>query len=143
MLWRSRSSSSTSRSFAGLAVEEAVDVAEAPVERLLADRLLQVGERAQLQPRACRLLDAEMTWTGMWRVCGLRFSRSSTREAVQDRQLDVEHDRVGLELVGEREPGVAAERDDALEAVSRADAEHDPRERRVVLDDQEHAIVRR
>ena len=32
----------------------------------------------------------EITCTGMWRVRGLRFRRSSTRPAVEHRQLDVE-----------------------------------------------------
>ena len=48
----------------------------------------------------------------MWRVLGWCLSWSSTGQPSIAGQLRVEHDRVGLELVREREAGVAAQRDD-------------------------------
>ena len=52
-------------------------------------------------------------------------------------QLDVEQDRAREEAPREREPDVAPERDDALEAVLARHLEHRRREGRVVLDDEE------
>jgi len=60
--------------------------------------------------------------------------------AVHHRQAHVENDRVRLELVGEGQARVAAERDDALETTVARDLEDRPRERRVVLDDQHDPI---
>ena len=59
---------------------------------------------------------------------------------VHDRQLHVEDDRVGLELVCEGEPGVAALRDDPLEASFTCDLELRAGELGVVLHDQDNAI---
>ena len=44
--------------------------------------LLQEARGAQLAGRAAARRRTEMTWTGMWRVRGSCFSRSSTRPAV-------------------------------------------------------------
>ena len=62
--------------------------------------------------------------------------------AVEHRQAHVEHDRVGQEFAGEREAGVASERDQALEAALARDLELGAREVGVVLDDQDDAVAR-
>jgi hypothetical protein len=50
-------------------VDEVGDLRERFVERFLRDRLLEVRERARLEP-LLTLPHAEMMCTGMWRVCG-------------------------------------------------------------------------
>ena len=61
--------------------------------------------------------------------------------AVADRELHVEHDRVGAELVREREALVAPCGDDALEAAVACHVELDLGEVLVVLDDQHDAVA--
>ena len=78
----------------------------------------------------------------MWRVDGCRLSRSSTRPAVEHRQAHVEHDRVRPELAGERQAGVAPQRDEPLEAALARDLELGAGEVGVVLDDQHDAVAR-
>ena len=60
--------------------------------------------------------------------------------AVHHRQLHVEDDRVGLVLVREREPGIATQRDDALEAALTGDFELGSGDVGIVLDDQHDAV---
>ena len=61
--------------------------------------------------------------------------------AVHHRQLHVEDDRVGLELVRERETRVAPNGDDSFEATVARDFELGPREIGIVLDDQHDAVA--
>ena len=77
----------------------------------------------------------------MWRVVGMALQVVEHLPAVLHRQPHVENDRVGLVLVREREALVAAHRDDALEAALARHLELGPREVRVVLDDQHHAVA--
>ena len=77
----------------------------------------------------------------MWRVDGCRLSWSSTVQPSRHRQAHVEHDRVGLELVRERQAGVAAQRDEALEAPLARDLELRAGEVGVVLDDQHDPVA--
>ena len=55
--------------------------------------------------------------------------------------MQVEHDRVRRVLVREREPGVAAHRDERLEAVLAGDLLHRARELGVVLDDEDGPVA--
>ena len=61
--------------------------------------------------------------------------------AVHHRQLHVEDDRVGLELVCERKARVAADRNDSLEAALAGDLQLRAGEVWVVLDDQHDAVA--
>ena len=63
------------------------------------------------------------------------------RPAVHHRQREVEHDRIRLVFVRQREAGVAAGRDDPLEAALARDVEHRAREVGLVLDDEDDAVA--
>ena len=63
------------------------------------------------------------------------------RPAVHHGQLEVEHDRIGLELVRECEPRVASLRDDGLEATRAGDLENRACEIGVVLDDEHDPVT--
>ena len=60
---------------------------------------------------------------------------------VEHGQAHVEHDRVRTELAGEREAGVAAQRDEPLEAALARDLELGAGEVGVVLDDQHDPVA--
>ena len=63
------------------------------------------------------------------------------RPAVHHGQPHVEDDRVRPVLVREREPGVAAQGDEPLEAAPARDVQHGLRELGVVLDDQHDPVA--
>ena len=60
---------------------------------------------------------------------------------VEDRQGEVEDDRVRLVLVGERQAGIASQPDDALEAALARDVEHRAGEVGIVVDDQHGPVA--
>jgi hypothetical protein len=63
--------------------------------------------------------------------------------AVQLRQVPAHDHRVGHELVDERQPGVAAQREQTPEAVVVGDVHRAPRERAVAGHQERHALARR
>ena len=123
------------------AIDEAAEIAEGLLERLLRGRLLQEGHGAELEARACRWSSAEMMWMGMWRVLGVVLEAIEDRPAVGVGQPQVERDGGGLVLAREREARVALERDDDLEAARARRVAQDAREVRIVLDDEQHAVA--
>ena len=77
-------------------IEEGRDVLEGALERLLADRLLEVGERAQRGAAPCsRSIDRDDVHRDVARA-RVALQAVEHRPAVQTGQLDVERDRVGL-----------------------------------------------
>ena len=137
---RCASSSSTTSSALEPAVDEAADLAEGLLEALLRDRLLEERDRAGLE----RVLAPVAGRDDVHRdVTRLRMVLQAIEHgpAVHHRQLHVEDDRVGLELVREREARVAANRDDSLEAALTRDLELGPGEVGIVLDDQHDAVA--
>ena len=86
------------------------DLLEDVDQGLFVDGLLQVRSwRPATMPRR-RSSSMEMTWTGIWRVSGSCFSRSSRLQPAMSGQADIERDRVGLELAGQCRPGRRAAR---------------------------------
>ena len=124
-----------------LAIEEGLHVREGAVEGLLRHRLLEVGERAQVGAAPLGVDDADDVHRDVARA-RVALEPVEHLPAVDDGQLDVERDGVGLELVGERQAGVAAVGDDHLEAALARQAHEDAGELHVVLDDEQHAVAR-
>ena len=121
------------------AVDETADLAEGVLEALLRDRLLEECDSAGLErvlaPFA-RRDDVDRNVTGLRMVLQV----IEHGPAVHHRQLHVEDDRVGFELVRERKARVTADGDESLEASLTSDLELGPGEIGVVLDDQHDAV---
>ena len=83
----------------------------------------------------------ETMCTGMWRVSGWRLSRSSSVQPSTTGSWMSSTIASGRNSLREREPAVAAERDEALEAALARHPEQRAREVRVVLDDQDDAVA--
>ena len=98
------------------------------------------GGRAGHQ-RRLHLLDARDDVHGDVARRRMALQPVEHRPAVEHRQAHVEHDRVRPELAREREAGVAAERDEPLEAALARDLELGAGEVGVVLDDQDDAVA--
>ena len=114
---------------------------ERVVERVVLDRLLEEAT-APARSASCAPFSAPRRRAPGCGACrGWCLRWSSTAQPSMPGSAHVEHDRVGLVLVREREARVAAERDDALEAALARHLEHRRRERRVVLDDQHDAVA--
>ena len=111
------------------------------LEHLDRGRLLDDCRRAGHQ-RRLRLLDARDDVHRDVPRRRVALQPVEHRPAVQHRQAHVEHDRVRPELAREREPGVAAERDEPLEAALARDLQLGAGEVGVVLDDQDDAVAR-
>ena len=136
MLCRCVSSSSTTSSrFTALSMKLA-DARERLVERLLRDRLLEVGERARLET-LLPLADARDDVHRNVPRLRMMLEPVEHRPAVHARHVDVERDGVRLERVRELEPGLAVERDESLESLLARHLEQNLREVRVVLDDEQ------
>ena len=79
----------------------------AALERLVADRLLGEARGAGAQRLAALVVVAEITCTGMWRVRGSCLSWSSTASRPCRAAAGRAMIGVRLELVGQRQAGVA------------------------------------
>ena len=134
------SSSTTSRLFTRRS-RKPLSSAERLVERLLVDRLLQERERAQPQAAAALgLVDGDDVHRD---VAGARvvLEPVEDRPAVDVRQPMSSVMASGLNFAGQRQARVAAQGHHALEALLARQIQQDAGERRVVLDDQQHAVA--
>ena len=134
------SSSSTTSSRLAPRSMKLASSANASSSRLLGDGLLEVRDRARAE-RVLAAVRARDDVHGDVPRARVALEALEQRPAVDDRQRHVEHDRVGPVLAGEREPAVAAERDEPLEAALARDPEQRAREVGVVLDDQDDPVA--
>ena len=118
------SSSTTSSRFTRLSMNVR-DLAERLVERVLVDRLLEVGDRAGLEPLLPLVECREMMCTGMCRVSGWCLSRSSTAHPSMPGMSMSSVIASGLYSCASCDPGLAVERDEALEALLARHVEQD------------------
>ena len=123
------------------AVDERLDPAEDGLENLDRSGLLDDSRGAGHQG-GLRLLDARDDVHRDVPRRRVALQPVEHRPAVHHRQAHVEHDRVRLELACEGEPGVAAQRDESLEAALACDLQLGAGEVGVVLDDQDDAVAR-
>ena len=125
-----------------VARDEARDLGERRVEAILVHGLLQERDGAGAECVLPSVIGSGHDVYGDVPCVGVVLQMVQHRPAVHHRQLDVEHDRVGLELVRQREPRVAARGDDPLEAAGPRNLEHGAGEPGIVVDDQHDAVAR-
>jgi hypothetical protein len=122
-------------------LDEAGDPVEGAVERVGADRLLQVRDRALAQP-ALPLVHARHDVHGDVARGGVVLELVEHGPAVDPRQRDVERDRVRPVLLGELERGLPVGGDEGLESLVARHAHQHAREVDVVFDDHDDAVPR-
>ena len=121
-------------------VDERPNVAERFVQLRLVDRLLEVGDRARHESLLASVDTADDVDGDVARV-GVVLEAIEHLPPVDHRHVDVERDRVRLVLVGERDPGLAVERDDSHEALLARHVEQDAGEVEIVLHDEHDAVA--
>jgi hypothetical protein len=123
------------------ALGELADAIEAGLEPFLADRLLRVGEGARLQAAPLLVHAGDHVDRD---VPGRRIVLEPIEQhpPIDVGQPEVERDGIRLDRARELERLRAARRDHALEARLPPHLEQRHRERRVVLDHEQHAIAR-
>ncbi len=123
------------------ALDELLDVGQRFVQRLLGYRLLQIRDCALMQPTVAALHHRDDMHRNMPRGRIMLESVQHT-PAIDDRQLQIKRNGVGLPLAGQGQPKVATRGDNTFEALISGQIQQDARKGRIIFDDQQHTVAR-